>query len=67
MTDSTDYDQRRRGLKKVAISKLQFSDRQLQISSRRAMDAQNFSYAHKLPPTFSATNFVFLDNNFPTG
>jgi len=52
-------------------TKLQFSDRQLQISDRGDMGVQSFNFAHKFPlknwglpyPRFC----IFGENKFPTG
>jgi len=45
--------------------KLQFSDRQLQISDRVIMGAQNFNFAPKFPQNiFSILNLALLDENF---
>jgi len=43
---------------------MQFSDRQLEISDSGDMGAQNFNFAPKFPQ--NASNFVFLEDNFPT-
>jgi len=57
---------------KVGVWKLQFSGRQMQISNvRRDHVPKNFNFAPKFPKFgdsgFPVRNFVFLEENSPTG